>query len=310
VQEPLDLVCPVGAYKPGQHRQSEKPAVKTAVVTFVYNEFFNLPIWIRHYGANFGDRNLFVVDLGTNDGSTDNLGEVNRIPLPRESFDEFQKTGFINALCKGLLLYYDTVIYTDGDEIIVPDLSIYPSLKDYVEQRDFDYTSCVGLNVLHIISQEDPLDLSKPILPQRRYALFHSAQCKPLITRVPMNWTPGFHCGDKPPQIDPNLYVFHTKMMDYTLSMARHKVSREASYSQRTVEAGMGAHSRYSNERFVRECFFDPLNTLAQRGPEPFDFSEEIAKINAGVSESGGVHFIPMNIMKLVEIPEHLKGGF
>ena len=284
--------------------------MKTAVVTFVYNEFFNLPIWIRHYGGNFGDRNLFVVDLGTTDGSTSNLGEVNRIPLPRDAFDEHQKTGFINSLCKGLLLYYDTVIYTDADEVIVPDLAVYSSLKDYVERRDFDYASCVGLNVVHIISQEDPLDLSKPILPQWRYAVFASAQCKPLITRVPMTWTPGFHSGDRRPQIDPELFVFHTKMFDYTLSMARHKISREAAYSQRTIEAGMGAHSRYGIERFVRECFFDPLNALTQRGVQPFDFSQEIALINAGVSEASGVDYIPMNIQKMVEIPEHLKAGF
>ncbi len=284
--------------------------MKTAVVTFVYNEFFNLPIWIKYFGQNFGEKNLFVVDLGTNDGSTNNLGEVNKIPLPRESFDEYQKTGFINSLCQGLLLYYDTVIYTDADELVVPDPSIYPTLRHYVEQRDFNYASCIGLNMLHIISQEDPLDLTQPILAQRRYALFVSAQCKPLVTRVPLTWSPGFHCADRPPQIDPNLYVFHNKMIDYTLSMQRHRISRTASYSERTVHAGMGAHSRYGIERFVRECFFDPVNMLNQSGAQPFEFSKEIEYINAGVSESNGIHQIPMNLQKLVEIPENFKAAY
>jgi hypothetical protein len=284
--------------------------VRTAAVTFVYNEFFNLPIWIRYFGANFGEKNLFVVDLGTSDGSTDNLGDVNKISLPRETFDEYQKTGFITSLCKGLLLYYDTVVYTDADEIVVADPSIYPTLRDYVERREFDYTSCVGLNMLHMITMEDPLDPTQPILAQRRYALFASAQCKPLVTRVPLNWAPGFHCSDRAPQIDPNLFVFHNKMIDYTLAMKRHKISRTASYSERTVEAGMGAHSRYSNERFVRECFLDPLNLLIRDGTKPFDFSQEIALINTGVSESGGLHWIPMNLLKMVEIPDHLRLAF
>ncbi len=284
--------------------------MKTAVVTFVYNEFFNLPIWIRHFGAEFGQKNLFVIDLGTTDGSTDNLGEVNKIPLPRESFDEFQKTGFITSFCHALLHYYDTVIYTDADEIVVADPAAYPSLRDYLEKTEFDYASCIGLNVLHILSQEDPLDLTQPLLAQRHYALFASAQCKPLVTRVPLNWAPGFHCSDKPPQIDPNLYVFHNKMIDYSLAFQRQKTSRAASYSERTVEMGMGAHSRYSNERFVRECFLDPMNLLMRDGVQPFEFSEEIAQINAGVSQSGGLHWIPMDIRKLVAIPEHMKVAF
>lgn len=284
--------------------------MRTAAVTFVYNEFFNLPIWTRYYGAMFGDRNLFVIDLGTTDGSTDNLGDVNRIPLPRDEFDEFRKTGFIRSFCHGLLQYYDTVIYTDGDEIIVPDLSIYKNLKEYVETKDFDYVSCVGLNIVHVITLEDPLDLSKPILPQRRYALFGSAACKPLVTRVPLNWAPGFHCSDRRPQIDPALFNFHTKMMDYNLSLQRHRISREAAYSQRTVEQGLGAHSRYGNERFVRECFLDPLNVVTNHGVSPFNFSDEITLINGNLAAADGIYYIPMNITKMVEIPEHLKSAF
>ena len=36
--------------------------MKNAAVTFVYNESFNLPIWIRYFGGQFGTKNLFVVD--------------------------------------------------------------------------------------------------------------------------------------------------------------------------------------------------------------------------------------------------------
>src|ERR1700730_13677411 len=51
--------------------------MKAAALTFVFNESVNLPLWIKYYGSNFGEKNLFVVDRESTDGSTNNLGEVN-----------------------------------------------------------------------------------------------------------------------------------------------------------------------------------------------------------------------------------------
>jgi hypothetical protein len=284
--------------------------VKTAVVTFVYNESVNLPIWARYYSANFGAENLFVVDRGSDDGSTKNLGAVNVIPIPRGEFDEHQKTGLINSLCKALLFVYDTVIYNDCDEIVVPDLSLYANLQDYMERREFEYVSCIGLNVVHILSQEDPLDLGKPILAQRKYAIFGSNQCKASVTRVPLTWAPGFHFCDRPPNFDPHLYIFHNKTMDYNTAMLRQKINRESTFSKRTAETGMGAHWSYNTEQFVRECFLDPMNVAKNHVVGAFDFSEEIAKITASATEKSGIYFFPMNVRKIVEIPEHLKSAF
>src|ERR1700721_1783368 len=125
--------------------------MSVAVVTFTCNESINLPIWLRYYSANFGAKNLFVIAPGSTDGSTDNLGDVNRILLPRLEFDELKKTGFISSFHRSLLHHFDTVIYTDSDELIVPDRDLYDSLSDYLNKNDFDYVTCLGLNVLHII---------------------------------------------------------------------------------------------------------------------------------------------------------------
>jgi hypothetical protein len=284
--------------------------VKTAVVTFVYNELINLPIWVHYYSANFGANNLFVVDRGSDDGSTTNLGGVNVIPIPRGEFDEHRKTGFINSVCRALLYVYDTVIYNDCDELVVPDLSTFVNLRDYIERREFEYVSCIGLNVLHMLSQEGPLDLEKPILSQRKYARFGSDQCKTSVTRVPLTWKPGFHCCDRPPNFDPSLYLFHNKWMDYTFAMRRQRINRDSIFSQRMTEARMGAHWHYGTERFAWEGFFKPLNQAHTNGVSAFEFSAEIATINASVSEKSGVYYVPMNIRKLVEIPEHLKAAY
>ena len=74
----------------------------TAVITYVYNEKTNLPIWIKYYGSLFGIENLFIADRGSTDGSTDNLGGANLLgaaPRVRRG----KKTDFVSSLQRCLL---------------------------------------------------------------------------------------------------------------------------------------------------------------------------------------------------------------
>src|SRR5208282_4196404 len=62
--------------------------MQIAIVTMVYNERVNLPIWIRHYTNHCPGATLFVIDHGSDDGSTQGLIGVNLVPLPRTPFDD------------------------------------------------------------------------------------------------------------------------------------------------------------------------------------------------------------------------------
>ena len=85
-----------------------------------------LPIWARYYASAFGPENLTVIDHGSDDGSIDCLPRgIGVIHLPRTVFDEYPRTALINSVKDGLLGFYDAVMYTDCDEIIVPDPEIY-----------------------------------------------------------------------------------------------------------------------------------------------------------------------------------------
>ena len=177
-----------------------------AAMTFVYNESVNLPIWIKYYGSQFGEQNLYVVDRGSDDGSTENLGNVNVVRVPRHEFDEDQKTSFMSSFHSALLNFHKTVVMTDCDEIIAPDPAKYRNLADYIDRVDFEYVNAIGLDILHIMSEEGPLDLSRTILSQRRYGCFHSPSCKQLLSRVPMSWLPGFHSSNRP-LISTQIYI-------------------------------------------------------------------------------------------------------
>ncbi len=282
----------------------------SAALTFVYNEAVNLPIWIKYYGANFGEKNLFVVDRESTDGSTDNLGAVNRIVVPRDAFDDKKKADFMSSMQNALLNYYDAVVCGDCDELVVPNLGPYANLADYIAKMDFDYVTCIGLNELHILNMEPPLDVSRPILIQRRYARFMSATCKTMLSRVPIRWLPGLHCLSRRPKPDPNLFMFHTKTMDYNIASARQEINRETAWSEDSLSQNFGAHHRYEFAQFVREGFFDPANIINQGKIQPFDFSEEMAQFGAETVEKDEYFWIPMNLNRWVEIPANLRAAF
>jgi Glycosyl transferase family 2 len=284
--------------------------MKVAALTFVFNEAINLPIWIRYYGSTLGEKNLYVIDRESTDGSTSNLGEVNRIIVPRDAFDDRKKADFMSSMQNALLNYYDAVVCGDCDELVVPNLCVYTDLMDYASKMDIDHVACVGLNVLHILNHEPPIDLSKPILAQRRFARFVSATCKTQLSRVPIKWLPGLHCLNRRPIFDPNLFMLHTKTMDYGVSSARQKINNETVWSDDSLGQNFGAHHRYEFEQFVRESFFDPVNIINQGKIQTFDFAEEIAKIDAEIVERDQFFWFPMNIVRWVELPAKLRTAF
>jgi len=281
--------------------------MRTAVITFTYNEAVNLPIWLRHYGGNFGEENLFVADRGSDDGSLQSIGGANLLRLPRNEFDEFEKTNFISNFHRSLLNFYDTVIITDCDELLVPDPQKFASLRDYVESSTFDYANCVGLEVVHIINAEMPLDLTQPILSQRQFVNFRSVGCKNLVSRVPTMWLPGFHSCNHPPRIDPDLYMIHTKLMDYSIAMRRQKINLGTVWSQRSLDQKFGAHHRFDLRQFVHQSFLVPIDAINRKLVMPFGFDAEIAEITAKTVQHNGYFHVPMNISRLVELPDRFR---
>src|SRR5262245_11380328 len=92
-----------------------------AAITMAYNEAAFLPIWVNHYGSALGESNLFVIDDGSTDGSASANGGYNYLRKGRAAFDEDDRALLVSEFHKQLLSAYDTVIFTDVDELIVVD---------------------------------------------------------------------------------------------------------------------------------------------------------------------------------------------
>jgi exoribonuclease II len=69
---------------------------RTAVVTIAYNEDVLLPLWVRYYARQFGEESCYVIDHGSDDESTKNLGQINVVRIPRSPMHDKKKAKFIS----------------------------------------------------------------------------------------------------------------------------------------------------------------------------------------------------------------------
>lgn len=207
-----------------------------AAVTMVYNEDVFLPIWIRYYGELFGEKNLYILDNESTDSSTSALGSANVIRVPRTEHFNLNRRLFISQFCSALLQYFDAVVYTDCDEILFTTTRV-GTLGDYIEQLDRTHATAVGLELFQDLNGETEIDLTCPILEQRKKAFFSAPMCKTLVIQRPITWSSGFHLSTRRPVFD-RLLLVHLSNMDLKIRLQRQALMR-------TIEAvDLGPHKR------------------------------------------------------------------
>lgn len=195
-----------------------------AVVTMVHNEKELLPVWVRHYTRQVGAQHCYILDHGSNDGSSTGLA-VNVIRWPRCPHDEHLRAIAASDFCASLLYAYDRVLFTDGDEIVVADPSIFTSLTDFVQRGNGlgPVIAPFGVDVLQDHLEEGELDWSQPITWQRRWIRPFSSLSKPTLIAKRVEWAAGFHYCRQVPMvpIPPHLYLFHLAFSDNTMLYER-----------------------------------------------------------------------------------------
>ena len=135
------------------------------------------------------------------------------------------------------------MLHVDIDEILVADPARYPSLAHYAAADPRPVISAIGLDLLHIPELERPLSRGLPVARQRRWLRFSSAMCKPVLIRQPVDWAPGFHSVEAPPEFG-ELYLFHLRYADLGRGLVRLAKTR----AQPWQEEAAGAHQRMRDE--------------------------------------------------------------
>jgi hypothetical protein len=121
-----------------------------------------------------------------------------------------------------------------------------------------------------------PLDLSRPVLDQRRFWFVDSGYDKPALASAPTKWAVGFHgLEDGRRNIDPDLRLIHLHRMDYDLCRDRHLAWSDRKWSRKDLKHGWAAHNRIADdEEFERwyyegSCFEESVEKIVlERIPE------------------------------------------
>ena len=286
-----------------------------AIVTMVYNEAVFLPLWLRHYAVQVDPRHCYVVDHGSDDASTDPAvlpAGLNIVRIPRSPQDDDRRCRFISQFCGGLLVWYESVIYVDVDEILVADPALHGSLEDYAAGLDSQaVVSAVGMDVVHCPDDEPALDWNRPVSLQRHWLRFSSAMCKPVLIRRPVQWAPGFHNIDAPPCFD-ELFLFHLRYADLQAGLDRLTLTRAQAWS--SPQAG-------SHQRMADTVWRDMLLGMAGLPrKEHATFGLDDAELNgwlvrvmqSGASREGDVYRIDLHLSgnALWRLPERFVGRF
>lgn len=228
--------------------------MRIAAFTMVYNEPFFLRLWAAHYGREVGAENLYCLDHGSTDGSTAGV-VANTIRLPRGEFAEVPRARCVSHFQASLLAYYDAVIFSDADELLVADPARHPGLASLIAASRQPTLRAIGCDIVQVTGTEGPLDPTRPVLAQRGFARFNPRYCKPLISRVPLDWRPGFHHCPQPAAIDPDLYLLHLKYADVALFEATQAKRQSVTWAEEAVASRHGGHWRVAPRGIVARAF-------------------------------------------------------
>ena len=193
---------------------------RIAVITMARNDEFFLSRWIKYYGTQFGDENLYIYLDGTDQKIPENAGKANISKLPhhdmsRSAGDKY-RINLISDLAEKLLKTYDIVIGCDCDEFLVIDPNTNMTLHEYLSQKKFNTTmSGIGLDVGQHMKLEKTINPDQTFLSQRSFALLSTRYTKPVVINRPVRWGSGFHrIKNHNFHIDKNLYLLHFGAID------------------------------------------------------------------------------------------------
>jgi hypothetical protein len=239
------------------------------VFTIVQNEPVFLPIWERYYRRYFDPDDLFVLDHDSQDATTLAVARrSHRVPIHRHaSFDHEWLRGVVHEFQQFLLRSYELVLFVEVDEIVATDPAHVPGgLREYVETfpADVDVRRCNGWNVVQH-PDEPAIDWSRPILGQRAYGVPSPFYCKPLLSRIALDWAIGFHSAANvsadPETIDPRLLLLHLHRADFAYCRERHQANAARTWSAADLATGVGRHNRIVDEDALRAWFY-PIDIM------------------------------------------------
>lgn len=206
--------------------------------TFVRNESFNLPIWLKYYSQFASPEDMYVFDQNTTDGSTNDLpcNVIQELHPQNKFFDYKFLSSMIQRRQNWLKTQYRIVIFTECDELIITKDN--RNLREYLIEYLSNKQTAIEMTFIDIIQDEEEEAIYDPsvcISKQRSYwtpawnGTIPDVARKSTIANIPYTATiMGFHGPSATPSVRvDNLIVLHFQMLNIETFKQKHAKRQE-----------------------------------------------------------------------------------
>jgi hypothetical protein len=206
-----------------------------AALTMVHAEDFFLSRWIAHWRKYLPDEAIYVLNHGGNADVAKIAKGCTVINLPYDATKKAvnqRRWQILSLHGSSLTQFYDWVAVNDVDEFVVLDPDQGDDLPKYLADLSARVTcppaiTTFAIEIVHVpeLETEDVISAG-PIIGKRRIYRLNSNYCKPCLISQPTEFKAGGHgANHEQIYIDPHLYNFHLRFVDYDYCMTRFRKS-------------------------------------------------------------------------------------
>ncbi len=295
--------------------------MRLAFVTMVWRDYWLLAKWIEHNSAVVAKSQLYVINHGGDPEIERIANGCNVINIPRDdvSIDLTERRWqLLSGVTNGLQAFFDLVVCTDVDELLVYTGSKANLLVHLAERPiETDALCAIGLNL--IPSEAGVTSDTRTVLEQHPNAMLSAKYSKPCISKKPVAYTIGGHgIFEGTFDLDPEILLFHLHYVtpDYIERMtARRDIVVESrkknDASDDPVDVGNRFWINWANPHVIRRKEFAHFDTAVEVDVSN-GFEECATILNSARSRSPYKMLINPKWMdatpRRIVVPENLRG--
>jgi hypothetical protein len=256
-----------------------KRVKKFCIMTYVHNEPFHFPNWMKWYSSIFYAKDIFVINNNSNDGSFEEVQasySFNTIKFDtKHNHDFISMQSFLYDQLAEKLKSYAGVFVAECDEILYHPDGLLKAASFYMSLPTEAVRSSGYEPVHDYFGGEPDLDESKPWLAQRAMWQDVYYMRKPVFIKKPIKYFDLMHDYDGKISLSDNrLALIHMKMIDYKKMLERNwKTMAEGNFKPEIHKEKFGWQNRISDQSDFDIYFKD---NLARCTPIPKRFKNVI----------------------------------
>ena len=291
----------------------------------VWRDHWLLEKWIAYNSTHVPKSNLYVINHGGDPKITKIADGCNVINIPRDgvpmNFDRI-RWDLIGNLAAGLLGFYDRVVCTDVDELLIYVGEEGGLVEHLVSKPVADNITAIGALGLNLLPSDSGDAQAEALMAQHPDALVSGKYSKPCVVDKPSKFSNGAHgLLGTDFELDPDLLLIHLHYVtpDYMQRMEDRKEIAETTTNEFLADPEADADIRkgywrnWAKSDKIMERHMNALSKAAEMDVTG-GFGEVHAVLNAYLRQEGRKrHVVQAEIKKIpmrVSIPEEYRHLF